>query len=168
MAKEMEEKATQELIRLDEAQVEEPGITVETVKNRSTLSRLFNQGVKEYAELVTHAGRVTEWYRTIAKRNVDIRAQILVNGEPDWAARSHTYRETVKRMMDEADVPEATRIAVYNNLRYHVSDVLRERLSEAKLLELGIDPQSKRQRQISRQRGEVAQEKIQALEGRIA
>ncbi|MEU4568651.1 hypothetical protein [Micromonospora sp. NPDC023956] len=85
----------------------------------------------------------TQRLRDVASLTVDLREHFLTpKGEPDWAARTWPYREFVRERYSEAgyagDELKSTQAAV----RYHVSRMVRERLSPETIEDLGLQKES--------------------------
>lgn len=85
--------------------------------------------------------------RTAAEALVNLRSLYLDDdGSPDWGGKTWPYRKTVTEIYDDAGVSAAQRERVRSAIGYHVSALLRERLNEEQLAEIGLRPISARGR----------------------
>jgi hypothetical protein len=71
-------------------------------------------------------------------------------GEPDWLGRTHAYRQFVREVLRDARVPSELLATVQAAIRYHTGNVLRERLSEDQIAELGLRVESPRERSVEK------------------
>ncbi|GAA2843952.1 hypothetical protein Acy02nite_68570 [Actinoplanes cyaneus] len=77
--------------------------------------------------------------REVARLTFDLREHFLTPaGEPDWAGRTWAYRNHVREQYKEAgyEADEATN--TQSNVRYHISNLARTRLSEDEIASLGL------------------------------
>lgn len=85
--------------------------------------------------------------KSIADANVAARVHFWgADGKPDWLGRTHAYRTWVHNTMVEAGVPSDRRHALQSAVRHHLGALLRERLSEDEVAELGISRKSPQER----------------------
>lgn len=85
--------------------------------------------------------------RHLAGLLVTLRGQYLnSDGGPDWLGSSAEYREALGALYGAAGVQAAERSSLGSTLRYHVREVLRERLPAAEVEALGLvaDPAAER------------------------
>jgi hypothetical protein len=101
------------------------------------LAELHGQGVKTLKELLAVEQKLTPIYRQFAEVIVGIRKEF-----DDWTGRSQAYRDAVAAMYAEADVPADSQANHQAAIRYHVGNLLREKLPKRKLQELGLDTAS--------------------------
>jgi hypothetical protein len=65
------------------------------------------------------------------------------DGRPDWAGRTYAYRQWMRETQSRAGNPPSTLMA---SVRYHISNVLRERVSAEDLEEAGLHTSSAREK----------------------
>lgn len=93
----------------------------------------------------------TSLLRRAAETLVDARAVFsTADGEPDWRGRSYAYRRWVREVYDEASLPRDELPAVQAAVRYHVGNVLRDRLSADELEDLGLRAVGPRERSVEK------------------
>jgi hypothetical protein len=81
----------------------------------------------------------TQLLRRIAALSVDMREAILDEaGNPDWAGRTHAYREHMRDMYAKAGMTAEEKSNVQAAVRYHVSSLVRERLTDGEVEALGL------------------------------
>lgn len=103
-------------------------------------------------------------YRETAELLVSAREHFMTDaGVTDWRGQSYPYRVWVGDVYGLAGVAPEDRSRVSSALRYHVSNVLRERLDEATLESIGLRVESARQR--SRELREARAATLRALTG---
>lgn len=71
-------------------------------------------------------------------------------GEPDWKGRTHAYRQWIQEAMSIAHVPPEETATLSAAVRYHSGNVLRERLDDETLEDLGLRKASPRERSIEK------------------
>jgi hypothetical protein len=99
--------------------------------------------------------RATE-YRRAAEALVDARESFLDDaGEPDWRGRTYAYRTWTGDVYALAGISPEERLKATAAVRYHVGNVLRERLPETTIHALGLRSESPRERS-TEQRSERA------------
>jgi hypothetical protein len=83
------------------------------------------------------------YYRAAAEKIVDLRA-VHKDGElPDWAGRSPDYKAAMRLVYrDAGGVPQS----IQASIRYHVNNLLRERLTPEELDAAGLDRASSKQK----------------------
>lgn len=103
--------------------------------------------------------------RAIAECFVDAREHFeRPDGSPDWKGRTHAYRMWVRDTVTDAGVPKEEHATVQSAVRYHVGNVLRERLDEETREEYGLIQRSPRERSADRRESRTAI--LQALTSR--
>jgi len=125
--------------------------------------------VRKLGEALIKATRTGEdgHYNTAAMRDaagytIDLRELFLnKDGLPDYGGRSWPYREAMNEALDYARMGSDERPRVMSTLRYHISNLLRERLTAEQLADYGMQPVTA----IERQRED---RKIRARMARIA
>lgn len=85
--------------------------------------------------------------RDLAETLVTLREHFLTDdGRPDMGGKTWAYRSMVRDLYAEANVPPAEVPSLQAAVRYHIGNVLRERLSEEELEDLGLSKASPRER----------------------
>ena len=85
--------------------------------------------------------------KQVAKHLVDLRERFLTEaGTPDWAGRTYAYRMAVGEIYSRSAVPKSDLAPITATIRYHVGNILRERLSEEELADAGLGAESPRER----------------------
>lgn len=93
----------------------------------------------------------TELLRGVARNFVDARAHFFNrDGEPDWTGRTHAYRTWVREVMTKAHVPADEVTTLQAAIRYHSGNVLRERLGDEAIADLGLRKESPRERSVEK------------------
>lgn len=93
----------------------------------------------------------TRLLRGVADLLVDLRAlHTGTDGETDWAGKSYAYRDAVRDIYAGAGLPADSSDSTKTALRYHVGNVLRERLTPDELVSAGLSRLDPRDRQASR------------------
>lgn len=86
-------------------------------------------------------------YRLAAETLVEARSRFLDDdGEPDWRGKTYDYRVWYGDVLGDASVPMGERAQVQAAIRYHVGNILRERLDAETLGRLGLRAPSPRER----------------------
>jgi hypothetical protein len=123
---------------------------------RTSLDDLIAQGsalVRHYAEIEETKTQVLKDLAVVVWR---LRSRFRTNeGGRDWAGQSYEYRMAAARMYEEAGVPTDSVANVQAALRYHVGNVLREKVPAEELREAGLLVTSPRER-ITSSREEAA------------
>lgn len=93
----------------------------------------------------------TDHLRNVATSFVDAREHFYTKeGEPDWNGRTYAYRTWVREVMSRANVPADLLTSTQAAVRYHVGNILRDRLNDEQLAELGLRKESPRQRSVEK------------------
>ncbi|WGH21098.1 hypothetical protein SEA_CASSIA_25 [Arthrobacter phage Cassia] len=93
----------------------------------------------------------TDLLRGVARNFVDARAHFFnKDGEPDWTGRTHAYRSWVREVMSNAHVPGDEVTTLQAAIRYHSGNVLRERLGDEAIADLGLRKESPRERSVEK------------------
>lgn len=95
----------------------------------------------------TNRERRTSLLRDIAELKIELREHYLTDdGEPDWAGKTYAYRAATRELYSQAgyaaDEAQATQAAI----RYHVGNLIRERVSAEELADLGLRDVSPKER----------------------
>jgi hypothetical protein len=94
----------------------------------------------------------TQWLRKTAEALVDLREQFLTErGEPDWRGQSFEYRQAVNEIFTLAGVESEDHETVSAAVRYHVGNVLRDKVPDEDLAAIGLRVSSPRERSGERQ-----------------
>ena len=120
--------------------------------------------LKRYRRASTKEER-TPLLRDLAETLVDARHHFeRADGSPDWKGRSYAYRVFVREVYEEARISRDEQATVQAAVRYHVSNVLRERLDADTLAEYDLQPEGSRER--SQERRETKAALLSAFTGR--
>ncbi|WNN93982.1 hypothetical protein SEA_NITRO_26 [Arthrobacter phage Nitro] len=93
----------------------------------------------------------TDLLREAAQLFIDAREHFYTKeGEPDWLGRTHAYRLWVREVMTGAHVPPEDVTSLQAAIRYHSGNMLRERLDDDTLEDLGLKKLSPRERSIQK------------------
>ncbi|QOP65085.1 hypothetical protein PQE12_gp25 [Arthrobacter phage Adumb2043] len=93
----------------------------------------------------------TALLREAAQLFIDAREHFYTKeGEPDWLGRTHAYRLWVREVMSGAHVPGDDVTSLQAAIRYHSGNMLRERLDDDTLADLGLKKSSPRERSIEK------------------
>lgn len=85
--------------------------------------------------------------RQLAETVVDLREGFTTqSGDPDWRGATYAYRSAMGEVLAEGGVRREEMSTFQNALRYHVSNVLHERLDEETLEAIGLSSTSARER----------------------
>lgn len=124
--------------------------------------------VKVLREYSRGTGDGTALLRRAAEMQVELRQYFDRNGETDWLGKSYAYRQLMTETYGLAGILPSERKKLGDAVRYHVINVLRERLSpdELQALELREQDGPTRARE-TRERTKAILDVAQA-EGRIA
>lgn len=89
--------------------------------------------------------------RTVAEAFFDAREHFFTpEGTPDWKGRTHAYRVWVRETMRTADIQKDDLTTVQAAIRYHVGNVVRERMDDGALKDLGLNRSSPRERSVEK------------------
>lgn len=124
----------------------------------TNLTTLQDHAAAELARaLVTADAERTEHLRAVAEDYVSARAYFYTrDGEPDWAGRSYAYRSWVRDVTSAANVPQSELGTIQAAIRYHIGNVLRERVPQDELTSHGLRAESPRERSIEKREGTSA------------
>lgn len=102
--------------------------------------------------------RQTTLAREIAEGSVALREFYTdVNGQPDYAGRTHAYRVTMRDLWSKAGFVDAEeRDAAQARVRYHVGNIVRERIPAETLEAAGLQGPSPREQTTERKRAVAA------------
>ncbi|URQ05013.1 hypothetical protein SEA_ITER_25 [Arthrobacter phage Iter] len=93
----------------------------------------------------------TDLLRDAARLFIDARAHFFNReGEPDWTGRTYAYRTWVREVMSEAHVPGDTVTSLQAAIRYHSGNLLRDRLGDEEIADLGLRKESPKQRSVEK------------------
>jgi hypothetical protein len=93
----------------------------------------------------------TELLREAAKNFIDARAHFFTReGDPDWLGRTYAYRTWVREVMGAAHVPGDEVSSLQAAIRYHSGNLLRDRLNEEQISQLGLRVESPKQRSVEK------------------
>jgi hypothetical protein len=96
-------------------------------------------------------GEKTTNLRAVANSFVDAREHFFTpQGEPDWLGRTHAYRSWVRETMSQASVQASELATVQAAIRYHVGNIVRERMDPDTLQGLGLRASSPKQRSVEK------------------
>lgn len=119
-----------------------------TTENIRTLPALRDEALRlllDYRRASRDAR--TPIVRLIALAMVEAREHFLnAEGEPDWRGVTYQYRQWVSEVYSAANFDPKTRASVQSAVRYHLGSVLRERLDEDTLRDLGFQQESPKER----------------------
>lgn len=83
----------------------------------------------------------TRIIRELGETLIETRAQFeRPDGSPDWTGRTHAYRRAIREMYDDAGIGERDRAQIQGAVRFHIANILRERLTEEQLAEYSLLP----------------------------
>ncbi|QGZ17323.1 hypothetical protein SEA_KAYLISSA_25 [Arthrobacter phage Kaylissa] len=93
----------------------------------------------------------TDLLRDAARLFIDARGHFFTReGEPDWRGRTYAYRTWVREVMSAAHVPGDEITSLQAAIRYHSGNLLRDRLGEEEIAELGLRKESPRERSVEK------------------
>lgn len=118
--------------------------------SRITVDRLINQGMDLVVEIEELETKRFDTYVKLAKVIVQLRSKFQYNGKPDWAGKSQDYRNAASKIYEGAGVPPDSLMGIQSNVRYHIGNELRERLTADELTEAGLSVEGPRERQAGR------------------
>lgn len=96
-------------------------------------------------------GDKTTHLRTVAAAFVDAREHFFTpQGEPDWLGRTHAYRVWVRETMGLASIQADELTTIQAAIRYHVGNIVRERMDSDTLQGLGLRSSSPKQRSVEK------------------
>ncbi|WP_344444113.1 hypothetical protein [Herbiconiux moechotypicola] len=90
-------------------------------------------------------GGKTPYLREVAEAFIDAREHFFTaDGSVDWLGRTHAYRQWVSETLSNARVAPGDTTSTLAAIRYHTGNVLRTRLDDEQLEDLGLrKPNSK-------------------------
>jgi hypothetical protein len=98
--------------------------------------------VRQGTDLILQYQRIEESktaiLRQLAEVVIDLRFNFDHDGHPDYGGRSWEYRQTVGRMYEAAGIPRDSQATIQSSLRYHVGNLLRERVTPEELAKAGL------------------------------
>lgn len=93
----------------------------------------------------------TSLLRDAARLFIDARAHFFTReGEPDWRGRTYAYRTWVREVMSAANVPGDAITSLQAAIRYHSGNLLRDRLGDEEIADLGLRKESPRERSVEK------------------
>jgi hypothetical protein len=98
-----------------------------------------------------HPERHTEILEGLAMMLVDARSQFTTDDGVDWGGRSWDYRQWVSKLYDDAGLDDVYRRKIQASVRYHVGNLLREKVDPSELERVGLLASSPKDR-LNRQR----------------
>ena len=111
-----------------------------------TLQKSAVSSLRAYAQT-----RATEHLRDVATAFVDAREHFYTrDGLPDWLGSTHAYRQWTREAYDRAGVQASELSRLQAAVRYHVGNVVRERLDVQEVAELGLRQHSPRERAVEK------------------
>lgn len=117
--------------------------------NHNPISDIQDDAVRALRRYLAHHD--TEDLRAVATRFVEAREHFYTKeGEPDWTGRTYAYRRWVREVMTSANTPPESLATVQAAIRYHVGNILRDRLDAEALAVLGLRPESPRERSVEK------------------
>lgn len=113
------------------------------------LNELQNEAVTALREYKRTRG--TECLRTVASTFVAAREHFYTrDGAPDWLGATHAYRQWTREAYDRAGTPEAELSRLQASVRYHVGNIMREKLDPDEVADLGLREASPRERAVEK------------------
>lgn len=118
----------------------------------ATTDELLSAASEALRESLTASDtRRTELFREVATAFVDARNHFYTKeGEPDWLGRTYAYRTWVREAMSRASVPSEQLNTIQAAIRYHSGNILRSRLDEETLEDLGLRKSGPRERSVEK------------------
>ena len=113
------------------------------------------------------AGNKTTILRAVAEHLVEAREHFFTaDGEIDYRGRTHAYRRFVGEVFAGANLPPAETRTLQAAARYHVGNILRERLDPETLSDLGLRQASPKERSAEKRASEG--ESLRVIRGGMA
>lgn len=95
--------------------------------------------------------------RDLAEATVALREHFLTpEGNPDWSGSSGHYRTAMRGLYSRADYSPEERRITQSTVRYHIGNIVRERLSTSELQAAGLTAPSPHERQRTRRKRTAA------------
>lgn len=89
--------------------------------------------------------------RAVATAFVEAREHFYTpSGEPDWQGRTHAYRVWVRETMRLANIQQDELSTVQAAIRYHVGNIMRDRMDPETLASIGLNSSSPKQRSVEK------------------
>jgi hypothetical protein len=106
------------------------------------------------AALVSDEDERTPHLRDVAEAYIDAREHFYTkDGEPDWAGRSYAYRQWIRETVTLAHLPHDGKQSIQAAVRYHLGNILRDRLDADTLESIGLRKDSPRERSVEKRAG---------------
>lgn len=138
--------------KIKEAPQKETEATDQTVHLTEVQTKAKDAAVASLRSLVETETRLTDFYKDMAERVLDLRKTFKHNGKTDWLGRSRDYRVAIGMVYAEAGIPQGRESAIQSNLRYHVSSALDKRLTRKQKTEYGLVVESVKDRKTTARR----------------
>lgn len=127
-----------------------------TDSDEATITREIVRRLKALRETEDRERRTT-LAREVARSAVDLREFYLVDGRADIAGRSHAYLSTMRDLWSKAGYTDADeRDRVQAQVRYHVGNIIRDRVTADDLEAAGLQAPSPRGQSNTRYRARSA------------
>lgn len=118
---------------------------MDKVKSAPT-ARLVDEATALLGDYLSSGRTRTDLLRALAAKIFDLRAACqTADGSPDWGGRSAAYRDAVHEVYFRARVPEGDADTVQAAIRYHLGNLLREKVPPEELAAAGFPPESPRE-----------------------
>lgn len=112
-----------------------------------TVDTLVSEGATILKKIGDLDGKRTVLYRSLAEVVFKLRSKFKTpDGQKDYTGRTVEYREAVQAMYEAANVLPDSQSNVQAAIRYHIGEVLRERLTPKELRALGLNVKSPKER----------------------
>jgi hypothetical protein len=123
-----------------------------TTASPATLADIQKAAIESIHESLSAADTErTELLRDTARLFIDARAHFFTReGEPDWKGRTYAYRTWVREIMSAAHVPGEEITSLQAAIRYHSGNLLRDRLGDDAIADLGLRKESPRERSVEK------------------
>jgi hypothetical protein len=117
-----------------------------------TRDQLENEIVRLLRALrIADESRAATLRRDLAEATVALREHFLTPaGHPDWSGSSGHYRTAMRELYSRADYSPEQRRITQSTVRYHIGNIVRERLSTSELEAAGLTAPSPHDRQRNR------------------
>lgn len=93
----------------------------------------------------------TQHLRAVANAFIEAREHFYTpSGEPDWQGRTHAYRVWVRETMGLANIQKDELTTVQAAIRYHVGNIMRDRMDADTLASIGLTSSSPRERSVAK------------------
>lgn len=109
------------------------------------------------AALVADEDERTQHLRAVAEAYIDAREHFYTkDGDPDWAGRTYAYRQWIRETVSMAHLPQDGKQTIQAAVRYHLGNILRDRLDPETLESIGLRKESPRERSVEKRAGTAA------------